>query len=206
MQQKIQGEQPFQVLSTSFTIGPSSSGYDLYFSADGIDYTNLFTVGANVNRQVTQVAAGSYYKLIGNTDEVTINWILNCESGSGGGGGGYVLPPATQNMLGGVKIGSGVTVAADGTISVECGGGASYREFFINNMTDAERAELYTEIYTTLSGIPTALTYRRFSAATDSTLSTTSMDSVGARRFSVISRAILFGSSDASRRNFRIRL
>lgn len=126
MEQKVRGEQPFQVLSTSFTISPSSSGYDLYFSADGREYTNLFTVGAGVNRQVTQVAAGSYYLLFGNTDEVTINWILNCESGSGGGGGGYVLPPATQNTLGGVKIGSGVTVASDGTISVEGGGGGDY--------------------------------------------------------------------------------
>jgi len=38
--------------------------------------------------------------------------------GSGGGGGGYVLPPATSNTLGGVKIGTGVDVASDGAISV----------------------------------------------------------------------------------------
>jgi hypothetical protein len=34
------------------------------------------------------------------------------------GAASYVLPPATASTLGGVKIGSGVTVAADGTISV----------------------------------------------------------------------------------------
>jgi hypothetical protein len=33
-------------------------------------------------------------------------------------GGGYTLPVATSTLLGGVKIGSNVTVAADGTISV----------------------------------------------------------------------------------------
>jgi hypothetical protein len=33
--------------------------------------------------------------------------------------------PATASVLGGVKIGSGVTVAADGTISVAGGGGSS---------------------------------------------------------------------------------
>lgn len=41
--------------------------------------------------------------------------------GSGGespGGGDYVLPVATRTRLGGVKIGSDVDVAADGTISV----------------------------------------------------------------------------------------
>lgn len=78
MQIKINGEQPFQVLGTNFTIGPSSSGYDLYFSADGRSYSKLFTVGANTNRQVTQVAAGSYYLLSGNTSEVTVNWMKDC--------------------------------------------------------------------------------------------------------------------------------
>lgn len=35
-----------------------------------------------------------------------------------GGGSQYVLPPATSETLGGVKIGSGIEVAEDGTISV----------------------------------------------------------------------------------------
>ena len=36
----------------------------------------------------------------------------------GGGGGGYVLPPATADTLGGVKIGEGVDIDEGGTISV----------------------------------------------------------------------------------------
>ncbi|MBQ3551698.1 MAG: hypothetical protein IJA35_00850 [Clostridia bacterium] len=41
------------------------------------------------------------------------------DSGSGNGGASnYVLPVATAYQLGGVKIGEGITVAADGTISV----------------------------------------------------------------------------------------
>ena len=40
------------------------------------------------------------------------------------GGGSYELPPATDSELGGVKIGSGVSVTEDGTISVEGGGGS----------------------------------------------------------------------------------
>lgn len=35
----------------------------------------------------------------------------------GGGGGGYVLPPATSSTLGGVKVGSNLTVEQDGTLS-----------------------------------------------------------------------------------------
>lgn len=38
-------------------------------------------------------------------------------SGGGGGGGSYVLPTATASRLGGVKIGDGIDVATDGTIS-----------------------------------------------------------------------------------------
>lgn len=41
---------------------------------------------------------------------------------SGGGGGGYVLPTATPTTLGGVKIGDGINVENDGTISVSGGG------------------------------------------------------------------------------------
>lgn len=40
----------------------------------------------------------------------------------GGSGDTYTLPPATASTLGGVKIGDGVTVDTDGTISVDAGG------------------------------------------------------------------------------------
>ena len=40
----------------------------------------------------------------------------------GGGGGGYVLPTATANRLGGIKVGSGLSVDSGGTLSAEGGG------------------------------------------------------------------------------------
>jgi len=36
----------------------------------------------------------------------------------GGGGGSYTLPPATTSTLGGVKVGTGLAVTTDGTVSV----------------------------------------------------------------------------------------
>lgn len=50
--------------------------------------------------------------------------LLNASNGAAGGGGstggdGYVLPAATTTRLGGVKIGDGVNVAEDGTISAD---------------------------------------------------------------------------------------
>ena len=44
-------------------------------------------------------------------------------SGGSGSGGTYTLPTATANRLGGVKIGEGINVANDGTISVSGGTG-----------------------------------------------------------------------------------
>lgn len=62
---------------------------------------------------------GKYYKFLStNTvDATTGKWR---EFSTGGGGS---IPVATANTLGGVKIGSGILVQSDGTISVSGGGG-----------------------------------------------------------------------------------
>ena len=46
----------------------------------------------------------------------------NFDSG-GSGGSSYVLPAATSDTLGGVKIGTGLSVTKDGTLSASGGGG-----------------------------------------------------------------------------------
>lgn len=54
--------------------------------------------------------------------EIRASLALLCTSGGGGGtgsvGAGYVLPPATEDRLGGVKVGNGLNVGPDGTLSV----------------------------------------------------------------------------------------
>lgn len=144
---KIQGEQPFQVLSTNFTISASESGYDLYFSADGVNYSKLFTVGANVNRQVTQVAAGSYYYLEGNTDTVTVNWIANCYSGGEGGGGtqytaGNGIQISGSNIS--VKAGEGLAFSGDTlVVSGGTGGGIEKVTELPANPEEGDIVQLY---------------------------------------------------------------
>lgn len=123
MVQKITGEAPFQVLATNFSISPSLQNYVLQISADGTNYSDLFTVSAGQTKMVTNVANGSYYRMKNNASEVSINWRTQCNDGQGGGGGSYVLPPATEQTLGGIKVGSGLTVQADGTLSAEGGAG-----------------------------------------------------------------------------------
>lgn len=82
----INGEQPIQILTDAFSIGPSSEGYVLQISSNGYDYSDLFSVGPNITRMVTGVASGSYYRLKGNASEVDINWIKNCGGGGSGSG------------------------------------------------------------------------------------------------------------------------
>jgi hypothetical protein len=45
--------------------------------------------------------------------------IIDFSNINGGGGGGYVLPVATSEVLGGVKVGSGLTITSAGTLSAD---------------------------------------------------------------------------------------
>ena len=42
---------------------------------------------------------------------------------AGGGGGGYVLPPATSNTLGGIKVGDNLSIDGSGVLSAAAGSG-----------------------------------------------------------------------------------
>lgn len=82
---KIFAEQPFQVLSSSFSISPSSQNYVLQVSSNGIDYSDLFSVSAGQTKMCTSMAAGSFYRLKNNASQVTVNWVKDCGGGSGSG-------------------------------------------------------------------------------------------------------------------------
>lgn len=70
----IDKESPFQVMNTAFTIGVSESGYMLQFSADGYEWADKMSVEANVVKVVQKVAGGAYWRLMGNTSKVTVNY------------------------------------------------------------------------------------------------------------------------------------
>lgn len=66
-------------------------------------------------------------------------------SSGGGGGGGYTLPPATESTLGGIKVGSGLSVESDGTLSTSGGSGSglSYVEYSLNKQIQGDSATYY---------------------------------------------------------------
>ena len=134
----IVNDQPFQVLSDSFTISPSESGYELYLSADGVNYSQFITVPSGVTKQMVDMNNGNFYRLMGNTSIVTVNWSRDCCGGQGGGGG--VAGVSSLNGRTGAlttKTINGNDILGTGDITIE-GGGAQYD---LDAMTQAERAE-----------------------------------------------------------------
>ena len=72
---KINGDDAFQVLSHSFSVGKASNSYTLKYSASGRDddwtsYDEEIPAGETLI--VVDCAFGQYIKLDGNTDEVDI--------------------------------------------------------------------------------------------------------------------------------------
>ena len=78
------------------------------------DFSTLFSVGANTPRMVTNVANGSYYRLKGNSGEVSVNWQRTCKGGGGEGGSNTELDPVMDFPAGAV---AGTVVAYTGSAS-----------------------------------------------------------------------------------------
>ena len=77
MQIKINGEQKFSAKKDQFDVAPTTSGYQVAYSADGENFTldADAIVPANENLIYLGAMQYGYYKLVGNTDE-EVNVIL----------------------------------------------------------------------------------------------------------------------------------
>lgn len=67
-------------------------------------------------------------------------------------GGSYTLPVASSTTLGGVKIGSGISIGDDGTISASGGGSADAVLYTEQTLTNAQKAQARTNIGVDLTG------------------------------------------------------
>lgn len=99
MYTKVIAEQQVQILSPSFSISPSNEDYVLNISANGRDFSPLFAVSAGVTRLVSNVAPGSYYKLVGNRSEVVINWQRMCATEGGADLSAYWTSAQTKDYV-----------------------------------------------------------------------------------------------------------
>ncbi len=96
--------------------------------------------------------------------------IINFDNiGGGGGGGQYVLPVATANRLGGIKVGSGLTIDNSGVLSTSGGTAPSgdnikvyiYDELYSGNTYDHSDLTILEEMRgLSMSGTPVYVLYR----------------------------------------------
>lgn len=147
----ISGEQPFQVLSDSFSVSPSQSGYDLYLSADGFNYSRFATVASGTTKQFTGMNNGNYYILSGNTSDVKVNWERDCGGGGGGGAAGVSSLDGQTGALTTKTIG-GQSILGTGDIPV--GGGSNV--YYVDGDSINNYSGVVDEIYHKLSSGETA--------------------------------------------------
>ena len=65
------------------------------------------------------MAHGGNELVIGGKLTILPGAVVEGLEGGGSGGEGYTLPPATASTLGGIKVGSGLSVTQDGVLSAD---------------------------------------------------------------------------------------
>lgn len=92
------------------------------------------------------------------------NKFIGAAGASSGGGGSYVLPAATAETLGGIKVGQNLTIEEDGTLNAQAGGGSG-ADTSLSNITSAGKGVItnmaapsnsYTDLTPTNGGTYTA--------------------------------------------------
>lgn len=70
----VHGEEVFRAQKSQFAVAPTSAGYTVAYSANGVDFTNDTdaVVPANENLIYNGCMTYGYYKLVGNTDDVDV--------------------------------------------------------------------------------------------------------------------------------------
>ena len=88
-----------------------NQNYPNHFSHGSCLYSQLITKGCDFILVLIMVIGGKLTILPGA--------VVEGLEGSGSGDGGYTLPAATANTLGGIKVGSGLSVTQDGVLSAD---------------------------------------------------------------------------------------
>lgn len=70
----VHGEEVFRAQKNQFAVAPTSAGYTVAYSANGVDFTNDTdaVVPANENLVYLGAMQYGYYKLVGNVDNVDV--------------------------------------------------------------------------------------------------------------------------------------
>lgn len=72
--QTIHGEEVFRAQKDQFAVAPTSAGYTVAYSANGVDFTNDTDAEVPANENLVYLGAMQFgfYKLVGNVDNVEV--------------------------------------------------------------------------------------------------------------------------------------
>ena len=70
----VHGEEVFRAQRDQFAVAPTSAGYAVAYSANGVDFTNDSDAQVPANENLVYLGAMTYgfYKLVGNEDNVEV--------------------------------------------------------------------------------------------------------------------------------------
>lgn len=70
----VHGEEVFRAQRDQFAVAPTSSGYQVAYSANGVDFTNDSDAQVPASENLVYLGAMTYgfYKLVGNSDNVEV--------------------------------------------------------------------------------------------------------------------------------------
>lgn len=70
----VHGEEVFRVQRDQFAVAPTSAGYTVAYSANGVDFTNDSDAQVPADENLVYLGAMTYgfYKLVGNEDNVEV--------------------------------------------------------------------------------------------------------------------------------------
>jgi len=70
----VHGEEVFRAQKDQFAVAPTSAGYQVAYSANGVDFTNDADAQVPANENLVYLGAMTYgfYKLVGNEDNVEV--------------------------------------------------------------------------------------------------------------------------------------
>lgn len=70
----VHGEEVFRAQKDQFAVAPTSAGYTVAYSANGVDFTNDTDAVVPSSENLVYLGAMTYgyYKLVGNADDVEV--------------------------------------------------------------------------------------------------------------------------------------
>ena len=70
----VHGEEVFRAQRDQFAVAPTSAGYTVAYSANGVDFTNDSDAQVPANENLVYLGSMTYgfYKLVGNSDNVEV--------------------------------------------------------------------------------------------------------------------------------------